>query len=185
MTEKHTAYATKMHVVTMLQSMMEQQPLEKIKVSTLCKRAAISRTTFYEHFHDVFAVPTWLWDELMSQSLYQMGISLSCFEAHVKNFHLLLQYKDFFALAFKSDNYNSVFGHGGRIVKEHLIANASKNAERAFTQREMLEIEFRNAGAAFMTKLWASSGMRESPEEMASLFQSFTPGFLVAYLEVD
>lgn len=173
-----------MRVVATLEKLMERQPLERIKVSELCRKAGISRATFYGYFHDVFAVPTWLWDHLMSQSLYQMGITMTCHEGHIKNFHSLQEHKNFFMLAFRSNDYNSVFEHGLRVVKDHIIENASKNAGRDFTKREMLEIEFRNAGAAHMTKVWVRGGMRETSEEMADLFQSFTPRFLIESLEV-
>jgi len=184
MGERGTSTDTKMRIVKSLQAMMEQQPLEKIKVSALCKNAGVSRTTFYEYFRDVFDVPTWLWDYFMSQSLYQMGITMSCYDAHVKNFHFLKDNQAFFELAFKSNHYNSVFLHGARVVKEHIIATASKNAGRELNEQELRDIEFRNAGAAHMTKLWARGGMKEPPEVMANLFQSFTPQFLVDFLEV-
>jgi len=184
MRERTTSTDTKLHIVETLSSMMKEQPLEKIKVSELCKQAGISRTTFYEYFHDVFAVATWLWDHLMVESLYQMGLSLNHFDAHVKNFYSLLEHREFFAFAFKSTDLNSVFEHGSRVVKGYIIANASKNAGRALTAYELLQIEFRNAGAAHMTRVWIDTGMKETPEEMAQLFQEFTPPFLIELLEV-
>lgn len=163
---------------------MEEKPLEKIKVSALCKRTGISRTTFYEHFRDVFDVPTWLWDELMSRSLYQMGISTDWEHGHCDKFHGLLEFERFFALAFRSPNYNSVFEHGSRAVKRNIIKNASRNAGRLFTDYELMEIEFHNAGAAYMTREWVCNGAQESPEEMTRLFLEFTPPFLIEYLKV-
>lgn len=166
---------TKMRVVAALQHMMEKQKLEKIKVKDLCKMTGISRTTFYEYFHDVFEVPTWLWDYLMSQSLYEIGKTQGFLEGHKKKFDLLLEHKEFFMLAFRSDDYNSVFEYGQRMVKDNMVKNALNNAGRPFTDHEYLEIEFYNAGASYMTKVWARNGMKESGEEMSELFTSFAP----------
>ncbi len=181
--ERNTSADTKLRIVDTLETLMQNGPLEKVKVSSLCKQAGVSRTTFYEYFCDVFAVPTWLWDNLMGESLYQMGLTLGCYQAHLKKFKLLLNHQEFFRLAFKSDDFNSVFEHGSREVKERTIHAATCNAGRPLTNDELLKIEFRNAGSAFMTRYWIMHGMQESPEEMADLFLSFTPQFLVDFLE--
>ena len=184
MGKRGSSTETKMHIAMTLKEMLTNLPLARVKVSSLCKQAEVSRTTFYDYFQDVFAVATWLWDHLVSESLYQMGLSINHFDAHVKTFYSLLEYRDFFLHVFKSKDVNSVFEHGSRVVKKYMIENASKNAGRTFTDFEMLQIEFRNAGAAHTTKVWVLNGMNEPPEEMARLFQGFTPQFLIDYLEV-
>jgi AraC-like DNA-binding protein len=176
--------STKTRFADALDELLRTRPLEKIRVSELCEKAGFSRTTFYDNFHDVFEVPTWLWDYLMSQSLYKMGITVSHYEGHLKQFQTLREHREIFKHAFKSANYNSVYEHGSRTVKDTLIKNASRNAGRGLSKRELLEIEFRNAGAAFMVKQWALKGMNESPEEMTDLFQSCSPQFLIDFLEV-
>ena len=113
---------TRLRFVAALSGVMKECPLEKVKVSHLCEATGISRATFYEYFQDIFDVPTWFWDYLMSRSLYRMGIDQSCFAAHLKKFELLHENKEFFVNAFKCIDYNSVCEHGGRVVKEHILA---------------------------------------------------------------
>lgn len=60
-----------------------------------------------------------------------------------------------------------------------------KKARRDFTPEEALQVEFFNTGAKHMTRHWVERGMAESPEQMAELFCSFVPEFLLPYLEVD
>ena len=179
----HRQIETRLKFVDALSDLMKTCPLEKVKVSRLCEHTGMSRATFYEYFQDIFDVPTWYWDHLMSQSLYRMGIDQSCFEAHLNKFNLLVQNKEFFVNAFKCADYNSVCEHGGRAVKEHILQNATANAGRAFSERELLEIEFYNTGAQYMTREWVRNGMVQTPEQMTELYQAFTPKFLVTYLE--
>lgn len=179
----HKQIETRLRFVATLGEVMETCPLEKVEVSHLCEAMGVSRATFYEYFQDIFDVPTWFWDYLMSQSLYRMGIDQSCFEAHLKKFELLRENRKFFVNAYKCADYNSVCEHGGRAVKEHMIENASANAGRPFTRQQLLEIEFYNTGAQYMTRAWVRDGMEEPPLQMAELYQKFTPKFLVELLE--
>ena len=79
---------TRMRFVETLGVLMRTCPLEKVKVSHLCKARGVSRATFYEHFHDIFDVAVWYWDYLMGQSLYRIGADLSCYEAQIGRAHV-------------------------------------------------------------------------------------------------
>ena len=174
---------TRLRIVDALAELMHECPLEKVKVSHLCEHLGVSRATFYEYFRDIFNVPTWFWDDLMNQSLYRMGIDQGLFEAHLKKFNLLVQHKDFFVHAFRCIGYNSVCEHGGRAVKEHILENATTNIGRPLTEQELLEVDFFVAGAQYMTRTWVRGGMVQSPQQMAELFGSFAPDFLITHLE--
>ena len=113
-----------------------------------------------------------------------MGISTNWEQGHITKFYELLEFERFFALAFRSPDYNSVFEHGSRAVKKHIVHTASKNAGRQLTEYELMEIEFHNAGAAYMTREWVCKNEKDSPEEMTKLFLEFTPPVILKYLEV-
>ncbi|WP_139652073.1 TetR/AcrR family transcriptional regulator C-terminal domain-containing protein [Raoultibacter phocaeensis] len=174
---------TRLHFVQALSDLMLSCPLEKVKVSHLCDRMGVSRATFYEYFQDIFNVPTWFWDYLMSQSLYRMGIDQNCYDAHFKKFGLLLENKEFFVNAYKCIDYNSVCEHGGRTVKEHMLENARVNAGRSFGEQELLEIDFFVLGAQYMTRDWVRGGMMQPARTMTKLFIGFMPQFLIEALE--
>lgn len=174
---------TRLRFVSALSDIMVETPLEKVKVSHLCEAIGISRATFYEYFQDIFDVPTWFWDYLMSQSLYRIGIDQGFFDAHLRKFELLFENRDFFVNAYKSVDYNSVCEHGGRVVKDHSIENATANAGHPFTEEELLEIDFYNTGAQYMTRTWVRDGMTHSPRQMAELFTKFAPDFYIHLLE--
>lgn len=119
----------------------------------------------------------------MDQSLYRQGVDMNCHQAHLKKFQSLYENKVFFENAFKCMSYNSVCEHGGRTVKEHAIAQAQKNIGRLLTEDELMQYEFYNTGAQYMTRKWVREGMRQPPEYMAELFVQFIPKFMQEYLE--
>lgn len=174
---------TRMRFVETLGVLMRTCPLEKVKVSHLCKALGVSRATFYEHFHDIFDVAVWYWDHLMEQSLYRIGADLSCYEAHFQKFKLLRENKEFFDNAFKSDDYNSVCEHGGRAMDRIMIERAVERNGHSLTEEQLLLVEFFKTGAQYMTRDWVRGGMGPSPHVMAELFYSSMPSFLVRLLD--
>lgn len=179
-----TQMETRMHIVGALSDLMKDRSLEHIKVTELCRVAGISRTTFYEYFKDTYDVVSWLWDHLMQQCLYKMGSTLTCDEAHVMSFEMLLEYGNFFGNAFKSNDYNAPYCYGSRSVKSAFMVNAQRNLGRDFTRAEVLDIDFYNAGAAAMTRDWVRGGMHETPQEISESFSRCTPLFLKDLLDM-
>lgn len=176
---------TCLRVVTALDERMRSTSIDRVKVTALCRDAGISRATFYENFCDVYAVATWAWDYLMQGTLYQMGITLGCRAAHLRKFEVLREHVAFFGNAMRIVGYSSICQHGGRYMEEHMARVFRKKARRDFTPEEALQVEFFNTGAKHMTRHWVERGMAESPEQMAELFCSFVPEFLLPYLEAD
>ncbi len=176
---------TRLGVVTALDALMRTTPLERVKVTELCHEAGISRATFYENFQDVYAVTTWMWDYLMQSTLYQAGLTLGCYDAHLRKFEVLLQHREFFGNAMRTVDYASICQHGGRRMADHMEHVFTTKAGRDFTPDEALQVEFYNTGAKHMTRHWVERGMVESPARMARLFTSFMPEFVLEYLEPE
>ena len=170
-------------VVEALNERMRSTSIERVRVTDLCRDAGIARATFYEYFQDVYAVATWMWDHLMETTLYQAGVTLSCYDAHLRKFEALREHRDFFVSAMRIVGYNSICQHGGRRVAEHMETVFESKAGRPFTPHEALLYEFFNTGAKHMTRHWVERGMEEEPAEMAALFTDNVPAFLIPYLE--
>jgi AcrR family transcriptional regulator len=174
--------ATRLRIVHILDTLMKHTPIEKVRVVDICRRAGISRTTFYAYFQDVFEVVTWMWDYLMADALYEIGISIDSTEGHIRSFYALLEHKSLFYNAYKSKAYNSAFEYGSRHVKRALIENAERSLGRPFTHEELLQIDFYNYGAAGMTRQWVIDDMAETPEEITEILELCMPTFLASLL---
>lgn len=174
---------TCLRVVTALDERMRSTSIDRVKVTDLCRDASISRATFYENFCDVYGVATWAWDYLMQGTLYQMGVTLGCHAAHLRKFEVLREHVAFFGNAMRIVSYSSICQHGGRYMEEHMESLFVQKAGRELTSDEALQVEFYNTGAKHMTRHWVERGMAEPPAQMADLFCSFVPKFLLPYLE--
>ena len=169
---------TRLRIVDALDELMQGTPLERVKVVDLCAAAGVARTTFYENFEDVFAVSTWLWDHLMEGTLYQAGVTMDYYEAHMHAFEAMRGRRRFLAHASRSVGYESICQHGGRAMGDHLVRVYEAKSGCRIGAQEVLLMDFYNAGAKHATRHWMERGMVEEPSLMARTFEQFVPQFL-------
>jgi AcrR family transcriptional regulator len=74
-----------------------KQPLDSLTVETICRKAGISKQTFYRHFGTKFSIPIWFTNWLESITLDEIGRSLTFREALEEYFTTIRSEKDFFA----------------------------------------------------------------------------------------
>ena len=176
---------TCLNVVDALCERMKSTHITRVKVTDLCRDAGIARATFYEYFQDIYDVALWMWDHLTDTNLYQAGVTLSCYEAHLRKFQALRGYVDFFNNAFRTVEYASIVQHGGRRAQEHYEAVFQHKTGRPMSEEEQLQVEFFVTGAKHMTRHWAERQMAEPPEVMAQIFTTAMPAFMIPLLEPE
>ena len=176
---------TRLKVVSAYDQCLNTMPVDKIRVVEVCRLAGISRTTFYGYFENLEDVPIWLWDYLMDNTLYQAGRRYGCYEAHLRKFQALVDYRRFFLNVFKPTNYQSVTQHGGRVMLTRLREIIQRKSGRELSESESLQLEFFVTGAKHMTRHWVRGGMEEPPERMARVFTDAMPAYALPFLEAD
>lgn len=172
-------------VVDALCERMKSTHITRVKVTDLCRDAGIARATFYEYFQDIYDVALWLWDHLTNTNLYQAGVALSCYEAHLRKFEALREYREFFYNAFRTVEYASIVQHGGRRAQEHYEQVFLKKTGRPMNDEELLQVEFFVTGAKHMTRHWAERSMADEPALMARVFTEAMPAFMLPILEPE
>ena len=80
-------------------------------------------------------------------------------------------------------DYPSICQHGGRRMADHMEHVFLTKTGRDYTPDEALQMEFFVTGAKHMTRHWVERGMVEPPQQMARLFTSFVPAFMLECLE--
>lgn len=74
---------------------MKHEPLEKITVKDIVKKAGLTRQTFYRYFKDKYDLVNWYFDVLAQKSFKQMGVQCTLQEDW-KNSLLLSRKKNCF-----------------------------------------------------------------------------------------
>jgi len=181
---------TKQHIVQTFFEMMDEMGFEKIRVSSLAKRAGINRGTFYHHFYDKEAIIEEVEGEIMATFKVLMDELVRMKEKNVKarksEGRSLEATQQMFQL---SCEQVMMFLYERKEVTTIL---AGKNGRPQFIEelgdiyceaiRDNIEVEFPGAdyqlhylqgfvfsGIIAMVKSWLRNGAKESPEEMARL----------------
>lgn len=95
MTHEEASLQTKTMLCTSLKKIMKHKPFSKITVSELIKDCNLNRKTFYYHFEDIYGLLKWM----LEQEAFEV----------VRQFDLLLDYKDAFNFVLDYVNENAYF----------------------------------------------------------------------------
>ena len=71
---------TKLQFALAIKSLMKEQSLDKISVSTICKQCNLTRQTFYRNFKDKYDLVNWYFQQLCDKSFLLMGVKLTLHE---------------------------------------------------------------------------------------------------------
>ena len=146
--------------------LLQTKELDEIRVSDICKRAGLNRTTFYANYTDIYGLADAIRNKLENEvtDLYEDEITqhfnshdyLKLFR-HIKDNQIF--YQTYFKLGY--DNEYKVIAYDVNLAREHF--------HNQFVEYHM---EFFRAGITQIIKLWLKNGCRESPEDMVEILKS-------------
>lgn len=146
--------------------LLQSKELDQIRVSDICKKAGLNRTTFYANYADIYALADSIRDKLENNMLvlYQDEISLG-YNSHnyLKLFRHIKENQIFYRTYFKL-GYDSNF---------KIITYDTERARQQFHNRFLeYHMEFFRSGITRVIKLWLQNNCRESPEDMFEIIKS-------------
>ena len=146
--------------------LLQTKELDEIRVSDICKRAGLNRTTFYANYADIYGLADAIRNKLENEvtDLYEDEITqrfnshdyLKLFR-HIKDNQIF--YQTYFKLGY--DNEYKVIAYDVNLAREHF--------HNQFVEYHM---EFFKAGITQIIKLWLKNGCSESPEDMVEILKS-------------
>ena len=63
------AERTKLWIAAAMKRLMAKKPLDKIRVTEICREAEIERPTFYYHFQDIYDLAVWTLEEAAGRAI--------------------------------------------------------------------------------------------------------------------
>lgn len=154
--------------------LLQNNSLENIKVSEICKIAKINRTTFYSNYDDIYALADSIrtgleaqkdevyQDEIMNE--YNSNDFVKLFR-HIKDNQIF--YNTYFKLGF--DNNYKIIKFDHKLAEQHF---GNKYIE--------YHCEFFRAAITSIIKMWLKNECKESPEEIADIIRQEYRGRLEA-----
>lgn len=146
--------------------LLQTKELSEIRVSDICKRAGLNRSTFYANYMDIYGLADSIRDKLEADlaDLYQEEI-VAKVNSHdyLKLFRHIRENQMFYRTYFKLgyDNNYKIVNYDDELAKKHF--------QDRFIRYHM---EFFKSGLTQMIKMWLQNGCRETPEEMFEVLKS-------------
>ena len=144
--------------------LMKTEELKKIKISTVVKKAGVSRTTFYKHFNSLEEVL----DDYMNEIVAEYNIereknaeikSLYDYKNILLTIYFFDQYADFFKTVTKQGFYP--------LLIDAINSFMTKNIY--FDKNDLYELYCYSGGLLNIFIKWEEDGKKEKPEEIAQI----------------
>ena len=147
--------------------LLEEKDLRKITVKEICEDAHINRSTFYNHFEDVYGVleKMWIIHEENMKYIFRQSHSSSKKE----NLRMILEYiKDnelFYRVSFHSPIFNRMSVGFETIFKQHEINSSSL--------KNRYQIEFIKQGMLSTIAYWLDMDCNLSVDDLLDVIDTF------------
>ena len=141
---------------------------EDIKISNICEKAEINRSTFYAHYDDINDLVIKIESRFANSmtSIFDFGNRQNN-EAFVEMFEFVEKNKYFYK-AFLNIPYTTI---AEKNAKDQILSNLTTKAITADSVEIAYRATFFGAGIKEMCKLWLERDCKESPEQMAKLLK--------------
>ncbi len=171
---------TKLILSESLKELLIEKPIEKITVKEICEKADVNRGTFYSHYSDQYDLYNDVVEEIILNALQYLGEVMD-YEPHdtlnaaimlyryIRENHGLIHSLLKGRVCFATDTYESPID---RVIYRVYLGEIRKNVPNP----RMLDMAYQFVAAANLTliRFWLNTGMKESPEEMASIAMKLT-----------
>ena len=168
----------RMQIVYALEKLVQTKNLADITVKDVCKLSGVPRSTFYFYFCDIYSVPQWVWDDMMSTTLYRIGAGVTWDEGHRYMFNNILKHKALFTKIYWENDNNSILEYGYRGGYAAIKRNVEVYKKHHWTKDELLELDYTVRALASLTTKWGRDGMIVPVEKMVYIFSTHIPPFL-------
>lgn len=176
---------TKKRFAYELASMLEEMPLEKIKVQDLCMRCEERRQVFYYHFQDKYALVAWIYDQEYRAAVRESRGG-DYRELVTCMLNRLWSHRSFYKKAFADRSQNSIEWHihqanverSEEVLKRHLGIKEISGEQR-------YAIIYHSFGCVSTTAEWLRGNLDATPLEFAQRQCQCMPGFLKQAHEAD
>ena len=152
-------------------TMLEREPMHKISVKELCEIAQINRSTFYDHYSDIYALLDAVEEDCFMQMDVYTDAAIRAYlsgdaQQHARVLEEMLRFIKDHNKTFYSLRKHSEENH----FELHLIEYASRQVEEAIGLKDEYErysLLFHVTGSFTVLLRWMESGYALSVEEMA------------------
>lgn len=179
------AQFTKKAIVEAFLELLNEKPLDKIKVKEIVDSCGINRNTFYYHFEDIHALLTFVLDGEVERVIAEHADVKSLEEGFIEAAHFALNNKRAVYHIYNSVSREELERYLNRIAEDvvrRMVEGLDAIGDVLELDRELI-IHFYKCGLSGMVMAWVSEGMKADPEKLIRSLGGLLEGSVSAALE--
>lgn len=185
MRKEEISQETKQDLVAALKELMKKKPFEKITITELLQRCNISRSTFYYHFEDIYALMRYLFETEMIALLDKSENVLDWQDGVLLLFRYVQENSCVCLCACRSlgrEYLRQSFQQVIHSVISRLVCNLAEGMKVSPDYISFLT-DFYIMALASELSAWLNDGMKKTPEEMVRLLDITCGGNILIALK--
>lgn len=174
---------TKYRLARAMKECMKTTSVENITVKQITEKSQLTRQTFYRNFLDKFDLINWYFDKLLLKSFEHMGRGKTVYDALNKKFTYIQEEQDFFRVAFRYDEQNSLRQHDFELILEFYENMIYEKTGKVPEENIHWLLEMYCQSSIYMTVKWVAGNIKCTPEGLAHILVDGMPEKLVKIFE--
>ena len=152
--------------------LLEEKPLDKINVKDITDRCGLTRNTFYYHFHDVYDALDRYFTNEIERMLAKYENEEEWTEGFREGLKFVYDHKVMIEHIYHFVEWQEIRNYLDAIVYKHALTVIGKEPTCKNYSHKVKEIaaDFYKNALLGATIRWIQEGMRESPEQLATLY---------------
>lgn len=167
-----------------LESMLTDMPLEKVKVTEICRRCGTTPPTFYYYFKDKYELAAWIFLQDFSTAYgdHTHGYTPATISDALR---IMAERKVFYQRAYSEVSQNSINKYIQQFnIQLSVDALKQQNPDIIITEEMMLSIRYHSYGVMGLFQEWIFGNITTSVQALASFQYECTPEFLKKAFQV-
>jgi AcrR family transcriptional regulator len=161
-----------------LAAMLTEMPLEKVRITELCRRCGATPPTFYYYFKDKYELMAWIFHQDFSTA-YGSGTHGYSPATISKALRIMAERKVFYQRAYSEVSQNSINKYIQAFnLKLSVEALQQEDPDLVITEDMLLAIRYHSYGVMGLFQEWIFGGISTSAQDLAAFQYDRTPEFL-------
>ena len=162
--------------------MLNDTPLESLRIEDLCAKAHVSKSTFYRLFRDKYDLAFWIYKKHSNEMVLGRPELSSWDEWTYHDCAHILKYKSFYRNIAAYRGQNCLYDCLAKFYRGN-ITNFRKNKEKPLTEDQKYAVYMHSLVCAQVMIDWILNGFEPSPEEMIHRAELCIPNCLRDFYE--
>ena len=168
-----------------IMELLQDRPLDKITIKDITDHCGLTRNTFYYHFHDVYELLRWIFEEKTSEIMRRYQDDGDWEGGLEETLNYLYENQQMIRHIYESISDELVVRFINEVMMRHAKVIVGREARGMVCSEKAIQIasEIYMSAAINNVITWIQGGMKDTPEHLAQAYNTIFRGTISPMLE--